>query len=294
MQERSFLQEEIEERLALDPRVNNPIKVEVNERHVRLSGVVDTLEEREAAEEISRSFGPVQLDSDIAIEANQVIEDPDVLAAARQALAENPDLAHDVGVERVVNGVAYLRGQSESVAEISKAADIVAHAAGVKDVVSEVRIKTSVPITDVDLHNEVVQGLHHEMPLQAEFIDVKVKDGTVVLDGNVSTMEQKARAGAIAKSMPGAVKVINDITAGTATNDIDQAIENEVLKALEISHINMRDARVSVLDGVVHLDGTVDTIKQRGRAREIAEAVPGVRTVQNDLAIGFHIEPKAG
>lgn len=294
MQERAYLRDEIESAISREPRISGRIDVEVNERLVRLSGVVNTLEEKELAEEIAKQFGPVQLDSDIAIESPKVIEDEEVLAAAKRAIARNPNLAHDIGVDRVVDGVAYLKGRSESVFEISLAAETVAEVPGVKDVVSEVKVTPGVTITDVDLIDEVMQALHVEPSIREEFIGATAKDGVVTLEGTVDSLEQKTLASNIAKLMPGVRMVRNYLTVSKMPTSFDQAVENEVIKALEKSDINMVNVRVNVLAGLVFLDGTVDTYKQRDRARKIAEAVPGVRSVQNDLVIGFHIEPKAG
>ncbi|HZD59493.1 MAG TPA: BON domain-containing protein [Anaerolineae bacterium] len=293
MQERAYLREEIEEAISREPRISGKIDIEVSGRQVRLSGVVATFEEKELAGEIAREFGPIELINDIVIESTRIIEDEDVLDAARRQIAQNPDLAHDIGIDRVAGGVVYLRGHASNVAEIADAAEMVAEAPGVRDVVSEVQISTDVTITDEDLVSGVMQALHAEPSIHEEFIEVAVQDGEVTLGGTVSKLDQKILAGNIAKRLPGVASVKNYLGVAEMPTSFDQAIENEVMKALEIEKINMVDVRVTVLDGVVHLDGTVDTYKQRDRARLIAEAVPGVRYVQNDLVIGFHAEPKA-
>lgn len=292
-QEQEYLRNEIEQALKREPRIGAPIDVEVHDRVVRLTGIVLKLEQKELAEEIAQRFGPVQLDSDIVIESPKIINDDDVLAAARRAIAKDTDLAHDIGVGRVVDGIVYLEGHSESVSEIERAARIVAEVPGVKDVVSEVRIKTDVLITDVDLVDEVMQRLRVDPTIEAEFITASAKNGIVKIEGTVKNIKQKMRAGELAKQMPGVVKVENGLTASEHPISLDAAIENEVLKALEMVKINMNNVRINVLDGVVYLDGIVDTYGQKELARRIAEKVPEVRFVQNDLVIGFHIEKSA-
>ncbi len=294
MQEHAFLREEIEQAIAQEPRITGSITVELRGRDVRLTGIVNSLEERELAEEVAREFGPVRIDNDIVIESTKVIDDHDVLASAKRAIARDPDLAHDIGVDRVVGGVAYLKGHSASLSGISNAAEIVAEAPGVKDVVSEVKIKTDVLITDVDLVDEVMQALSVDPAIHAEFIDVRAKDGVVTIEGTVDSLKQKTEAGNIAKTMPGVTGVVNNLNMNQLPSSLDQAVENQVIKALELSEINMNSVRVNVLDGVVHLDGTVDTYRQKDLAERTARKVPDVRYVQNDLVIGFHIEPKAG
>ncbi|MDI6715721.1 MAG: BON domain-containing protein [Actinomycetota bacterium] len=293
MQEQARLREEIEQAIAQDPRISGKIDVEVNERHVRLTGVVSTLEERELAEEIAKNIAPIQLENDIVIESTKVIEDEEVLKSARKAIAKYPDLAHDIGVERVVEGVAYLKGHSDSISKVSKVAEIIAESPGVKDVVSEVKIRPEVSISDIDLVDEVEQALNAMMPEVAAFIDVTAKKGIVSLYGDVQRIDQRIQASNIAKDMPGVIGVINNLNVSRQPTSFDLAIENEVIEALEADKINLANVRVNVLDGVVYLDGTVDSIKQRDRAREVASSILGVRYVQNDLVVGFHIEPKA-
>jgi len=292
-QEQEYLRNEIAEALERKPGIGARIDVEVHGRVVRISGIVRTLEQKEIAEEIAQRFGPVRLDSDIIIGSPKITDDGDVLAATRRAIAKDTDLAHDIGVGRVVDGIVYLEGRSESILEIERAAHIVASVPGVKDIVSEVRIKTDVLITDVDLVDEVMQRLRVDPTIEAEFISASAKNGIVKIEGTVKTIKQKMHAGYLAKQMPGVAKVENDLAVSEHPISLDAAAENEVLKALEMSRINMIDVRVNVLDGVVYLDGTVDTYGQKELAQKIAEKIPGVRLVQNDLVIGFHIEKSA-
>ncbi|MHB8842075.1 MAG: BON domain-containing protein [Candidatus Aquicultor sp.] len=292
-QEQEYLRNEIAQALEREPRIGARIDVEVQGRIVRISGIVRTLEQKEIAEQIAQRFGPVQLDSDIIIESPMIIDDGDVLAEARKAIAKDTDLAHDIGVGRVVDGIVYLQGHSESVFEIERAADIVASAPGVKDIVSEVRIKTDVLITDVDLVDEVMQRLRVEPTIEAESLTASAKNGTVKIEGTVKNIKQKMLASNLAKQMPGVVKIENDLAVSEHPVSLDVATENEVLRALEMSRINMTNMRVNVLDGVVYLDGTVDTYGQKELAQKIAGKIPEVRFVQNDLVIGFHVEKSA-
>jgi osmotically-inducible protein OsmY len=106
-------------------------------------------------------------------------------------------------------------------------------------------------------------------------------------------MKQRSLATAIARQVPGVVSVDNILSTELEPNDIDKALELQTIEALESAKIDMRDMNVSVLDGVTFLDGFVYSTSQKERAFEIAKAVQGIRLVQDNLAIGYHIEPKA-
>ncbi|MBI4733366.1 MAG: BON domain-containing protein [Rubrobacteridae bacterium] len=294
MQESSILLEEITRAIKREPRINGEIDVEVAGCNVRLRGFVTSLEQKDLAGDIAGRFGPVNVENDITIETATAVSDPEALRSAKHAIDKKPDLAHDIGVDRVIDGIAYIKGKSESIANIKDAAEIVASTPGVRDVVSEVKIKTDVLILDSDLISGVKQALRADSNIHEEFIDVEVKGGVVHLSGTVSNLKQKTLATNIAQNLPGVTRVINNIDLYATPSSLDKALELEAIKALEADRINMRNMNLSVLDGVAFLDGTVDSINQRDQARATLEALPGIRLVQNDLAIGFHIEPKAG
>lgn len=66
----------------------------------------------------------------------------------------------------------------------------------------------------------------------------------------------------------------------------DKAITSRVKSALFADpNVSGFQVDVDTFDGVVQLNGFVDTPTQKGRAEEIARTVPGVREVKNNLSI---------
>jgi osmotically-inducible protein OsmY len=287
MRKRSLILEEIEEAIRREPRISGEVDVEVDDRNVTISGVVTSLEEKELAGGIAKSFGPIRLENDIVIESAKIKGDTEILNSARQAIESVPELTHNIGVDRVVNGIVYLRGKSESIGDVRTIAEAVATAPGVCDLVSEVEIETVEPHEDIDIVNEIMQAFHTKPSIHEEFIEAQVKDGVVYLSGNVEKLKQKTLATAIAQRSPGVIRVINNLETSSSPGSLDKALENETIKAIESNEIDMRDMNVSVLDGVTFLDGTVGSIRQRDRAGNIAEEIVGIRLVQNNLVVGF-------
>ena len=71
----------------------------------------------------------------------------------------------------------------------------------------------------------------------------------------------------------------------------DERIREDVSDRMWLnSWLDASDVAVSVADGEVTLAGTVASREEKRRAEDIAESVPGVRHVQNDLRVG----PAAG
>ena len=127
--------------------------------------------------------------------------------------------------------------------------------------------------------------------------DVRVSQdrdkNVVTLSGNVASDDEKARAESIAKSIAGAQVVSNEIgvrprgegsTARKIDSDLDSGIDKN-LDAMLIQHRLKNDVRYDVNNGVVTLKGDVPTPTQRASVEKLAEQVPNVKQVVNELEI---------
>lgn len=59
----------------------------------------------------------------------------------------------------------------------------------------------------------------------------------------------------------------------------------------ESADVDVSDLRVKVLDGIARLTGVVNTLREKDLAARIAEKLPGVRGVENDIVIDGNREP---
>lgn len=118
------------------------IKARVNNGHVDLSGVVDTLSEKQRLRELVKGVSGVkEVDVGVAISTDGAIDDEDVSFEVAEEFNADPriNLRH-VGA-RSVDGVVILRGTVEDPAEDEAAIRAAARARGVKDVVSRIQVK---------------------------------------------------------------------------------------------------------------------------------------------------------
>ena len=108
-------------------------------------------------------------------------------------------------------------------------------------------------------------------------IKVSVKDGIVSLRGHVITTENKSRAEEAARSLKGTLGLENYLV-------IDQDLVIAVAQALEKNKLTQAE-RISVgaQNGVITLDGKVDSVSIRDAAEATAASVPQVRGVINYL-----------
>ncbi|HHV62618.1 MAG TPA: BON domain-containing protein [Firmicutes bacterium] len=118
------------------------INVEARGGKVRIWGIVDTLSEKNRAEEIARSIpGVVEVENDITISTDGEISDSGVEFEAREELAAEPGVdLRDVGAYSG-GGIVILKGEVETEAEKQAAIRAASKARGVREVVTQLRVK---------------------------------------------------------------------------------------------------------------------------------------------------------
>lgn len=117
-------------------------------------------------------------------------------------------------------------------------------------------------------------------------IDIRVEDGVVTLDGDVTGLDQKRLAGALAWWVPGSRDVINGLGVTPPEADSDFEIADAVRLVLEKDpFVNADQLRVGVRNAVVALDGLVPTEDERDMAEHDAWYVFGVEDVVNRIAV---------
>ena len=116
-----------------------------------------------------------------------------------------------------------------------------------------------------------------------------MKGGVVHLRGKVDSAEAKTAAGEIAKGIEGVQSVQNDLqVVDPGTRKMVNANDKDIEKAVEARL--SRDAQLKSVDvridaGVVTLTGEVPNITAAAKASEMARAVPGVKSVKNELTV---------
>lgn len=133
---------------------------------------------------------------------------------------------------------------------------------------------------------------------QADLTDVNVSEdrdkNTITLTGTVHSDDAKQRAEDVAKSTAGDRVVANEITvtpvgaeseAKSIASDHDDAIEKNYKAALTAKGLDKQSIGFDVKNGVVTLHGSVRSTPQRDQAQQLAQAVPNVQQVVNNLEV---------
>jgi osmotically-inducible protein OsmY len=133
---------------------------------------------------------------------------------------------------------------------------------------------------------------------QADLKDVTVSDdadkNTITLGGTVHSEEAKNKAAEVAKSAAGNRQIANEISvqpvgsesrARSIASNLDDGIEDNYKAALISKHLDDLSIHYSAKNGVLKLTGSVKNAGQREEAGKLAEKVPNVHQVVNQLEV---------
>lgn len=195
--------------------------------------------------------------------------------------------AAEIGVT-VNDGVVTLTGIVDGYFKKKEAENAAKNVSGVKAVVEEIEIKYSNTLTktDNDIAHEVLKALKDNWSVSEDHVKVKVEDGWVTLEGELSWNFQRQDAKTAISFLPGVKGVTNEIK---IKSDIKDAIEKkDVEKALSRSwSLNAKDITVTVNGTNVKLTGFVDSIYQKDQAEKIVWKTPGIWSIDNDLVVEY-------
>ena len=143
---------------------------------------------------------------------------------------------------------------------------------------------------------DVTGEIRHALD-QAGLSDVHVNQdrdkGVITLSGNVGSDDDKSRAESIAKSDAGGQVIANEIgvrpkdesgDARKVDSDLDSGIDKN-LDAMLVQHKLKDDVRYDVKNGVVTLKGDVRSSNQRDSVQKLAQDVPNVKQVVNEIEV---------
>ncbi|HTR15865.1 MAG TPA: BON domain-containing protein [Acetobacteraceae bacterium] len=233
----------------------------------------------------------------------------DVLETARRALHSEPRV-HPTAtpVHLALDGDELtIQGEVDCVAGKKLALEAVARVPGVARIIDRLHVHAASPMGDGEIRDKVRDALLEETALtacsirvwikgQPEIvrapadatgnIDIRVEDGIVTLDGDVTGLGQKRLAGVLAWWVPGSRDVINGIGVTPPERDSEAAITDAVLQVLEKDpFVDAASIRVHTRQRVVNLDGTVPREAELEFAESDAWYVFGVDKVINRLAV---------
>lgn len=145
-------------------------------------------------------------------------------------------------------------------------------------------------VTDQTIALAVEREIRADGVVSIDPIDISVNDGIVTFEGTVNNLLAKERAATLAETIKGVRSVVNQLRVIPTQSDSDSAIQERVIEELStLPQLTPAAWHVSVADGVVLLDGPVNSWHEKFLAGETVKRVQGVRGLDNQL---FNKDPE--
>jgi len=146
--------------------------------------------------------------------------------------------------------------------------------------------------SDDAIRDDVIFELKWDPKITSRDIGVAVKDGIVTLSGFAPSYYEKDEAEKAAKRVYGVRGVANDIEVRLMTSRTDPEIARDAVHELE-SHISIpsEKIKVTVRNGWVTLEGTVDWQYQKALAESAVKKLKGVLGVTNNIEVKPQVSP---
>jgi uncharacterized protein YpmB len=133
---------------------------------------------------------------------------------------------------------------------------------------------------------------------QADLKDVSVSEdtdkNTITLGGTLHSEDAKQRAADVARASAGTRVLVNEVSvqpvgqeseAKNIASNLDDGIESNYKAALVEKGLDKQSIRFDAKNGVLTLKGHVKTTSQRKEAELLAQAVPNVQQVLNEIDV---------
>ena len=148
--------------------------------------------------------------------------------------------------------------------------------------------------TDEDVRDDVESELRWDPGLDATDIVVAVRDGAVTLTGFVRSFNEKWEAEDVAKRVSGVLGVANDLDVRlpSISQRPDPDIARDAVTALLYELPDLGNIKVVVKEGLVRLEGDVESHQQRRNVARAVRRVRGIKGIVNTIKVRSPVSPE--
>ncbi len=141
-------------------------------------------------------------------------------------------------------------------------------------------------LSDAEIKKVVIDELYWDDRVDASKIMVQVDSGKVVLTGNVPSYMARDRVEAAVLRIRGVTHIENKLTVLYTGFPADKEIRFSIQNLITANpELRKEDIRISVVGGVVTLEGSVTSYWKKTQARKVACGAEGVLDVVNRLTV---------
>lgn len=195
--------------------------------------------------------------------------------------------AAEIGVT-VNDGIVTLSGTVDSYSKKLEAEHATKNVAGVKAIVEKIEIKfaNSWSKSDNEIAMEVLNALKWNWQVPHEKVRVKVENGWITLEGELTWNYQSEAAKKAVHHLMGVTGVTNNILIRSEINDTIERHDVEAALGRNGS-IDASEINVKVSGTKVTLTGSVNSWYDKEEAARIAWNTPGIWKVENELEVEY-------
>lgn len=215
----------------------------------------------------------------------KVIDDEAISAWVRIALIEDPRIhANDITINSE-EGIVTLTGLVRNLAEKNYADLEVKKISGVHGVINRLELEQSY-LSDDEILKIIQTRFENSTAITSDQIIVTSINGIVRLHGQVHSYAESKEAEFLVSEVFGVKKIINELNVLYEYQRTDKQIEADVKNTLERDvYLTGLPIKVSVVNGIVILEGEVGNLYQKARAVEMAYYVWNVIGVDDRLIV---------
>jgi osmotically-inducible protein OsmY len=203
---------DVSDELLWDPKLDNSsIAVSASDGTITLPGTVGSLrEKREPTKAAQRVFGVISVDNRLQVKLMDKRADADPRSDVLQALMLDSLVPATVDA-KVEDGFVTLTGTADWQYQRDEAEFVASNIVGALDVIDEIELNDPTPSVG-DVQESIRKAFKRNAALDADDLYITSDNGTVTIDGNVSSWAEHDEAIDAAWAAPGVTSVHDNMT----------------------------------------------------------------------------------
>jgi osmotically-inducible protein OsmY len=207
--------------------------------------------------------------------------------AVLEELAGDPDVLADYISVTAIDGAIMLGGHVRTNHEKHEAVRATERVEAVRAVADDIEVRE--PALHERADDEIAEEIARRRGIEVESPDsvgVQVRDGRVILHGQVESESQRDFVDSAARQLTGVHAVTDLIEVEPPVEHIAGDVERRVQEAIaEAPDVDADAVHVTMEDGVARLHGRLTSVPALQAVMEAAKAAPGVTSVESEIVV---------